>query len=380
MKISKYFLGLFFIIALMPLPASAQEQITITTYYPSPSGSYNELTTTGNTYLTTNSGSNVGIGTTGPADKLEVYNGNLKINSSVNGGTATPSRGFLKFDNQYDNSGNSTANKIVLYDDGSWKGGLGVSGNAVNFFSGGDFRFWTDHTSETYPGTNVVTIQDSTGYVGIGTASPTTYLNVVGPNVPAIGQISIASNSGAGQQITFYSNGSQTGHWYYSNATGLMQIGNPVTGAFIDFNSTGMINLTCNSNVGIGTASPGEKLEVNGNIRAAAFYYSSDERLKTNITRLNNALEQVALLNGSSFAWKADGRKDIGLIAQDVEKVYPELVKTDPITGLKSLEYGHLIAPLVEAVKTLKEQNQEQQAQIRQLQSELKEIKKTLGN
>jgi hypothetical protein len=217
------------------------------------------------------------------------------------------------------------------------------------------------------------------GNVGIGTANPLTYLNVVGPNVPTMGQIRI--DSADAQSITFWSGGSQTAHWYYSKTTGLMQISNQVTGAVIDFTSDGKIRLGASTvytdgNVGIGTASPGEKLEVNGNIRAGSFFYPSDERLKTNITRLSNGLEQVAMLNGSYFTWKADGRKDIGLSAQNVEKVYPELVKTDPITGLKSLEYGRLIAPLVEAVKTLKKQNESQEARIRHLQLQIEELRK----
>jgi len=65
------FLLLFFICALLTFAFSEEETFTITTYYPSPYGSYNELTTYSNTYLAINSG-NVGIGTTSPQAKLDV--------------------------------------------------------------------------------------------------------------------------------------------------------------------------------------------------------------------------------------------------------------------------------------------------------------------
>jgi len=63
------------------------EQITITTYYPSPYGSYDQLTTTGNTTLATNPGSVVGIGTTTVDDRLDV-NGTIDATSYKVGGTA----------------------------------------------------------------------------------------------------------------------------------------------------------------------------------------------------------------------------------------------------------------------------------------------------
>lgn len=61
----------FFIFVLFSL-SFAEETMTITTYYPSPYGSYNQLTTTGNTYLATSSGSRVGIGTSSPSYQLQL--------------------------------------------------------------------------------------------------------------------------------------------------------------------------------------------------------------------------------------------------------------------------------------------------------------------
>jgi len=121
-------------------------------------------------------------------------------------------------------------------------------------------------------------------------------------------------------------------------------------------------------NVGIGTVSPGYKLDVNGNIGASGFYYTSDISLKEDIKPIFNALESIKKLNGVEFRWKESGRQDLGLIAQDVERVFPDLVQINNSTGLKSVEYGNLVAPLIEAIK-------EQQKQIEELKNEIKQIK-----
>lgn len=54
----------------------------------------------------------------------------------------------------------------------------------------------------------------------------------------------------------------------------------------------------------------------------------------------------------------------MGVIAQEVEKIYPDMVHTDATTGMKSVEYGNLVAPLIESVKELKALNDAQQKQI----------------
>jgi len=92
---------------------------------------------------------------------------------------------------------------------------------------------------------------------------------------------------------------------------------------------------------------------------------SSDIRLKENFEPLNNALELVSQLNGLYYTWKKDAGTDkprkLGFIAQEVEKVIPELVKTDS-EGMKSVDYVSVVPVLVEALKHQQKQIDELKA------------------
>jgi hypothetical protein len=89
-----------------------------------------------------------------------------------------------------------------------------------------------------------------------------------------------------------------------------------------------------------------------GIITAANFNSSSDINLKKDISSLENALDKVCKLSGVEFSWKSTDEKSIGVIAQDVEKILPELVNSDD--QYKSVNYNGLIGVLIEAVKELR--------------------------
>lgn len=101
---------------------------------------------------------------------------------------------------------------------------------------------------------------------------------------------------------------------------------------------------------------------VTGTVTAASFVYSSDRNLKTNIKPIENALDKVGQLQGVSFNWKQGNGAEIGFIAQDVEKVLPELVVTNPDTGLKAVKYGNIVPVLVEAIKAQQQEIEELKA------------------
>ena len=86
-------------------------------------------------------------------------------------------------------------------------------------------------------------------------------------------------------------------------------------------------------------------------LTAGTYDTSSDERIKKNINPIDDALEILSELNGVKFEWKENGLPSAGVIAQDVEKVLPELVHE--VNEVKRVNYDGLIGVLIESVKTL---------------------------
>ncbi len=118
---------------------------------------------------------------------------------------------------------------------------------------------------------------------------------------------------------------------------------------------------------GVGTAASGTTGEIRATNDVTAFY-SSDVALKENITNIPDPIESLKKLNGVLFDWKKeyidqrggeDGyfvrKKDVGVIAQEVEKVLPEAVAERP-DGIKAVKYDRLTCLLIEAVKKLSAQ------------------------
>ena len=110
--------------------------------------------------------------------------------------------------------------------------------------------------------------------------------------------------------------------------------------------------------LGIGTAASGTTGEIRATGDITAFY-SSDERLKENIKPIENATDKVKALGGYTFDWKegieevtSKTGKDVGIIAQELEKVLPELVNTRD-NGYKGVDYPKLVALLIESNKEL---------------------------
>ena len=121
--------------------------------------------------------------------------------------------------------------------------------------------------------------------------------------------------------------------------------------------------------VGIGTTNPTSKLHVigdvlaTGNVTALQFTSTSDRTQKKNITPIKDAINIVNQLEGVRFNWVESNKLSIGVIAQDIEKILPEVVETNQ-NGTKSVLYGNIIGVLIEAIK-------DQQIQIEELRRKL---------
>ena len=141
----------------------------------------------------------------------------------------------------------------------------------------------------------------------------------------------------------------------------------------IDVDADGTIQLapySTTENVGVGTTNPTSKLHVVGDIKitgvatATDFDATSDIRLKTNIKLIDDPLAKVIQIEGVSFNWKEDNKAALGVIADQIEKILPELVRGD---DPKTVNYNGLVGLLIEAVK-------EQQTQIDNLNERLSKL------
>jgi hypothetical protein len=121
-------------------------------------------------------------------------------------------------------------------------------------------------------------------------------------------------------------------------------------------------------NTGIGTTNPTSKLTVQGDVLVSGvitstdYNCSSDINLKENIQPIENPIDKVLNITGVSFDWKENGRSSMGVIAQEVERVLPELVSG---SDSKTVNYNGLIGLLIEVVK-------EQQQRINSLEERFK--------
>ena len=140
--------------------------------------------------------------------------------------------------------------------------------------------------------------------------------------------------------------------------------------------------VAANGNVGIGTAVPGEMLQIvggNGKVDVGkSWLTTSDARLKTNVKTIEGALEKVLALRGVRFDVTKDSKmlpgkpKHIGFIAQELREHFPEIVATDK-KGYFAVDYDKMSAILVEAIK-------EQQKQIESLKSRITSCEKDSGS
>lgn len=183
--------------------------------------------------------------------------------------------------------------------------------------------------------------------IGIGTSTPTGKTQINSASTVTYPQLLLSETSTGFSRMTMTNSGTANRWTIASHAD------NSNAAAFFNVFYSGT-----NSNL--------FSIQGNGNaVLAGTLTQSSDKRLKTNIQPLNNSLSNILQINGYSYNWKNDLKKDsktqIGFIAQEVEEIFPEVVTTDE-AGMKSVAYQNLVPVLVEALK-------EQQKQINDLKN-----------
>ncbi len=189
------------------------------------------------------------------------------------------------------------------------------------------------------------------GNVGIGTPNPVYTLDVAG---------TIASTGKGGIAQIF-------------NADANTAVLNGVQDVQVRTGGVTRVTFKNNGNVGIGTTNPSNILTVKQNSStdpiADAWRTYSSRRWKINIQPIAGALDKVQRLRGVYYDWKVDGKHDIGLIAEEVGEVIPEVVEYEENgEDARGLDYARLVAILIEAVK-------EQQKEIKELEARLNAIK-----
>ena len=199
----------------------------------------------------------------------------------------------------------------------------------------------------------------SGGNVGIGTSSVTS----IGTGYTTV---EIQGSNGGG--INF-GNGTIKG-FIYGDA-GALDLGTYGTQVIRMYQSNNLRFMVASSgNILMGTTTDnGERLYVSGSIRATgSITANSDARLKKNIERIENALEKVGQISGYTYNTIYDEDRHAGVIAQEIDKVLPEIVNKGN-DGLMGVEYGNISALLIEAIK-------EQKVLIESLQAKVEALSK----
>lgn len=168
----------------------------------------------------------------------------------------------------------------------------------------------------------------------------------------------------------------------------LSNSGTVVVRPLFDFRNDGASKMiiAANGNVGIGTTSPGFRLQVGegsnyGYVSATGVWVnSSDIRFKENVKSLSSktCLDKVSGINAIEYNVVGDDKRQIGFSAQDIERIIPEIVSTD-INGYKGVGYASITPILVEAIKELKNENDLLKEENNQLSIRLRLVEEKLG-
>lgn len=306
----------------------------------------------------------LGVGLTNPTEALEV-SGNVYINGEQSGFVVDASDlkrvGFMKY-NGY--------------------GGALVHGSGQRL----DFGR-SDTTDVTKSGTFTpeMTI-GSTGNVGIGTSNPQYTLDVSG-DINFTGNLrkngTLVSTGGLDPIVSL-------GPWiddatelvlHHSDLDGFenyalrqdnsggTHINADFSALFLEYGGTERMRVHSNGNVGVNNTGPVYTLDVGGTIRASGDVIAfSDGRYKTDVYRINDALNKINRVSGYTYRMKEGTERRAGVIAQEIREVLPEVVVGTEESGY-NVAYGNMAGLFIEAIKELTTQVDELKAKVKELQA-----------
>ena len=305
---------------------------------------------------------NVGIGTTAPADKLDV-NGSIRFRLNTPSFTGAIDSGVLDF----------VPTSIFPTDPQIRLAAIGTAtvGSSICFQTG---------LSTTVAERMRIT---SAGNVGIGISNPVAKLDVFSSGTVQTAVLGRGLDGNfrltTRQDVSTNTDGSIIGeigvdYITTKNTAVRFHRGGSTTGGFISFTTNDgseRMRITSAGAMGLGVTptNTAGRFEASNDIVA---YSSSDRRWKTNIKNIDSPLEKISKINGVEFDWIEDepvhGNKghDIGVIAQEIEQILPDAVQTRE-SGMKAVKYEKVIPLLIEAIK-------EQQKQIEELKQLLNGI------
>lgn len=301
---------------------------------------------------------------------LEVETVNLELfSASINYFSASI---FTDFSNSYDAVSESFDYRISILDPGN----ISASFGALNAFTSSatirlhNLELFTssiiDDTFEEIASSTHTLVSGSSQIVGIlsdlnsFTSSINTTIKtkldaegVLSGSNQVLGGTNIVSASTDSTTVDFtITNGNITANLIGGVVSGSSQI---LGGSTIHSSSIGDYQF---NSIGVGTAASttAGEIRATGDITA---YYSSDIRLKENITPIPNALEKVNQISGNTYDWKegydevhSHKGNDVGVIAQEIEQILPQIV-TNRDSGFKAVQYEKIIPLLIEAIKEL---------------------------
>jgi len=321
--------------------------------------------TAGGYRMVIDSSGNLGIGTTTPTTKLDV-NGSAYIVGTVllpqnpvgttygNGVSATPPYGI------YQSAGDSDAIRLYAESAGSNQVSMVFEVNDDIETAGSEWLWRNKQTYGGYAATTPMRLSGGGTLYTTAVSASTFYPSSAGGNY--------MQGDGSGLVIGgpsyFYSNGSG-GSYFEGNVRIRGGLSND-NAAYMQING-GTSNYTyINGSLGVATSSPAYQLDVNGTARVTTLIETSALKYKTNIQPLDSQLSKVTQLEPVTFDWidKPNPKTNIGLIADEVEKIYPEFVSKTEDGEIEGIEYSKLTTVLIQSIKELKEIVDKQQEQI----------------